>query len=148
MDSIGLKKYVKVIGKIILDLVKLTDARYGYVFQREFSKIVGYEYGVISGLKYDHPEREFIDKWGKDYYPGGSYKTGDMRDIYPINILSSAHINRQIFVNQSLEQWINDCKRRGRLEKVCDDLWLWHVSEEQISPVREALRETRLLLCI
>ena len=135
------------LNKIASDLVKITGAKYGYIHQRDFTRVVGYEWGIGSGNEYEYPDSKFLARWGKVYRSNGIYKTGDMRDIYPINIISSKHLNRDVG-GQTLGEWI-DCKHvRGKLVQLDKDLWSWHVEFDDIENVRESLRDTGIILCI
>ena len=153
-DSEIVKFNATIMDKITSDLAELTGARYGYIFQREFSKVVGYEYGIISG-DIDDNEEDQIDKWGKEYsMPDGSYKTGDLRDIYRINILSQEHLDRIVMGKglfsrtKKLSDWIASNKKRGELVPLCKDRWSWYVEPNNIEYVRESLRHTGIVLCI
>ena len=54
-----------IINKLTRDLAELCGAKYGYFYQRAFSKNPGsYPRGIISGLEYGNPEREKIARWG------------------------------------------------------------------------------------
>ncbi|MDP5082711.1 MAG: hypothetical protein NWP61_00530, partial [Rickettsiaceae bacterium] len=139
---------------LALDLVKLTGARYGYGFQRLFSTVVGYEWGALSG-ECDEAEEDLITKWMHVYNnPKGVYKTGYFRDIYPVNIISKEHLNNivepgKLFSRKKdLSEWISSNKKRGELIQLSKDRWSWHVEPNNIIYVREALRNTGIILCI
>ena len=135
-----------IMNRLAINLAKLTGAKYGYGYQRDFSKTVGYEFGTCSGLKFGDLEAELISKWGRVYRKEGIYKTGDLRDVYGINYLSKAHIER-IIKDKRLEDWIQSDSNNGILEQIDKDLWSWQVAPEQISPMREKLRDTGMILC-
>lgn len=135
-------------NKIALELARITGAQYGYIYQRLFMHELGYPYGVISNLEYGDPERKYISKWSKVYgAPSGNYQTGDLRDIYPINILCKKHLERVVF-GQSFKEWINASSEHGILEKLNSNIWSWQLQAEQIPIVREKLRSTGMVLCI
>lgn len=139
----------KEINQIAVELSRLVKAKYGYVYQRDFNKgPTWYPYGVISGLERGEPERKLITKWQDAYcMPDGEYKTGDLRDIYPINYLSRAHIDRMI-LGIRFADWIKSDINHGYLEQLDEDFWSWQVEFDQIDSVREKLRHTGMILCI
>ena len=147
VDSKIVKIDDKLFQDFVKDLVDIVKPKYGYIFQRNFQNVVGYEFGMNSGRLSDE-ERTLVGRWGKVYRNGGKYKTGDLRDIYPINILSGAHMEREIFPKTKFRNWIESSEKHGNLQKLNNELWSWHVSDELISPVRESLRPTGMILCI
>jgi hypothetical protein len=124
--------------------------RYGYGYQRLYEKgPEWYPFGVCVGLDRDKDkqERSAITIWSNSYsMTDGKYRAGDMRDIYPLNILSSAH-NQRMVGGIALFDWINADKSRGSLTKVGEDLWSWWLKDEDIDSVRAALKPTGILLC-
>jgi hypothetical protein len=141
------QSYVEKFGQ---EMASYFDARYGIAYQRDFTKGPGwYAHGVIAGIprkpEFDH-ERSLITKWFHTYGKE-DYNLGDLRDIYPINFLSSPHLERDVD-GQSLKSWILSSPDRGDLKQLNETIWSWHVPEERISSVREDLRNTGILLCI
>jgi hypothetical protein len=128
-------------------VIELLSPCYGYCYQREFKKgAIWYPYGVISGLPFFNcPERELIDAWNKRLL-NDIYKTGDLRDVYPINLLVNAHLTREIAPNTTFEQFIDSDKRHGTLEKIADNYYAWIVDEDNIPLVREALRPSGMII--
>ena len=121
--------------------------RYGYGFQRLYKKGPGSYPSGICVLKYGDPEAKIIGCWSKAYrMPNGKYCTGDMRDIYPLNVLSSAH-NQRMVEGMTLFDWINADTSRGSLTKLGEDLWSWWLKDEDSDSVRAALKPTGILLC-
>ena len=122
--------------------------RYGYGYQRLYKTgPEWYAFGISCDLKYGDPERELVNCWSNAYsMSNGKYRTGDMRDIYPLNVLSSAH-NQRMVDGMALFDWINADTSRGTLTKVGEDLWSWWLKDEDIDSVRAALKPTGILLC-
>ncbi len=130
--------------------------------------ICGYEYGIGLNWPYDwgpdgycygsihlpargaRPSDETqiqIGSWRRYYgRPNGKYKIGDLRDIYPYNMLTEPHLIRQVG-SQTLKDWILSNPKHGTLEKVTDKHWLWSIDSEQIPMIQEALEPTGILLC-
>lgn len=135
------------IEKLAKDLYEYLEPAYGYTYQRPFELgPVFYPFGVIAGLDFGEPERKLISKWGNEYsYEDGDYKTGLMRDIYPINFLSESHFSHEI-EGQSLKDWIESSSEHGELKKLTDNLWSWWVPEDKIAKIREIFIPTGLLL--
>lgn len=131
------------------DLSVFLEPTYGYGYQREFKYGPSlYPFGVIAGLEYGMPERKYITEWGNAYdCLDGRYRTGDLRDIYPLNFLSSPHLERDVY-GQSLKEWIASSPAHGEVKSLNNSLWSWFIQDDQISLVREALRGTGILLCV
>lgn len=149
-DSQFLDFDVQKMKKIYKDIIKFLSPNYGYSYQREFKKGPEfYPYGIISGLPFFNcPERDLIDAWGQKLMPDHSqaYKTSDLRDVYPMNLLVDKHLTRVIFLNTSFERLIDSDKRYGTLEKISDEHYIWTVDEENISFVRETLRPSGMII--
>lgn len=123
---------------------------YGIGFVRERARGpslygVGIGYGrklVLSG-----PEREelsAISRWGHTGKRDRVYDQGIVRDIYPYNLLSACHLEREID-GRPLQAWIADDIERGRLEPWSHGCVLWTVDTEHIPTVRQALTGTGIL---
>lgn len=139
------------VSSLVKDLARFCNFKYGIGYQREFKKgpewyvsgIIGYEGNVTI----EREERARIAKWHNEYfYDDANYKTGDLRDVYPYNVLTSAHLSRPA-QETNLKEWIESACGRGDLTQVVDDRWLWTLKDDQIPPVQEALHQAGLLLC-
>jgi hypothetical protein len=140
---------VAVWNQLIQKLANFFQPSYGYGFQRSFKKgPKWYPFGIIGGnIEYRSAESELITCWANAYCrQKGKYRTGDLRDIYPLNVLSSAH-NQRMVDGMALFDWINADSNRGALTKLSENLWSWWVKDEQIEMVRSALKPTGILLC-
>ncbi|MBN9565641.1 MAG: hypothetical protein J0G29_06085, partial [Alphaproteobacteria bacterium] len=73
--------------------------------------------------------------------------TGMLRDVYPLNFLSQAHLANQV-EGMPFDQWVASDLARGTLNPLTDSMWSWRVEEDNIPAIREALRPTGLVLCI
>ena len=135
-------------NNLIQQMAEFFRPRYGYGYQRLYKKgPEWYAFGTSCNLKWDDPERDYINCWSKAYRRlNGKYRTGDMRDIYPLNVLSSAH-NQRMVEGMALFDWINADTSRGILTKLGEDLWSWRLKDEEINSVRAALKPTGILLC-
>jgi len=132
--------------KIVKDLCGFIQPKYGYCLQHRFTQGASfYPYGICSG-DISEEESDDIAKWANEYkYEDGSYKTGDLRDIYSINILCPSHLDRQVG-SQSLHDWICASPQNGELTPLTDELWFWWIEESEISRIREALKPHDLLV--
>jgi hypothetical protein len=140
--------------KIIKELSIFIHPRYSFCHQRAFKKGPDfYTWGTIMGLDgYDfpeeRPEEERISKWNHEYcMPDGDYRTGMLREIYPLNILSEAHLVQTVGTH-TLREWINSSSQHGDLKPLNDQLWSWWVPVENISLVTKSLKDTGIILCI
>ncbi len=140
---------------LIKDISKHLKSYYGIVYQRDFDKGPGlYAMGMITGLDRNSPlpeiqkERDNIGEWWRTYFfENGGYVLGHLRDIYPMNLLSDAHLSQPIF-GTTLKEWVSSSPHHGELKPLTEILWEWWVPEEKIDSVREALRPTGLLICV
>lgn len=146
------KQKIQVITKKIIELL---SPHYGYYYQRTFKKgAIWYPYGVLcgisslKGMKDYSPEAELITQWSHKLNPNHSqaYKTGDLRDVYPINLLVDKHLTREIAPDTTFEQFIDSDKRHGTLEKIADNHYAWVIDEDNIPLVREALRPSGMII--
>ena len=137
---------IKLINHLVKDLSRITTSKYGYAYQRDFTKgPLWYPRGVISGLEYGNPERKLITKWANAYYYKRIYNTGDFRDIYPINIISQEHLDSKI-EGQRLEDWVIENPSHGIIEKLDQNLYSWQLQHEEIKIVQKKMQELGLLL--
>lgn len=126
------------------------EPSYGYGYQREFKFGPSfYPFGVLVGIDSFSEEANQITKWGNEYnYSDGNYKTGMLRDIYPINFLSKTHLSQKVG-GTTLQNWIESTPQHGELQSLIEEqFWSWWVHEGKIPVVREELRPTGLLVCI
>ncbi len=136
--------------QLINDICAFLKPRYGYAFQRLFKQGPSfYPFGIIGGDNLRNKEEEAkLIKWNNEYVMSdGSYKTGDLRDIYPLNILSEAHLKRTIN-GHPFKEWIEATPQRGTLERITDTLWTWWVEPDQIDSIRKALAPSGIILCL
>lgn len=145
--------YIESLAKDILQWVK---AGYGIAYQRDFDKGPGlYASGMITGPdRYCHSEDTIIEreldnisKWFHIYGEPEDYHHGDLRDIYPLNFLSETHLKRDVH-GKTLKEWIGSNSDHGTLKPLTDILWSWRVPEDKIDSIREALKDTGIILCI
>ena len=132
--------------------------KYGYGYQRLFSQGPDYyAFGTIMGLnpyvkdpvlkQKIREEEDRIAEWKRVYiFSKGRYTRGDLRDIYPYNLMCKAHLERKV-LGMSLEKWILSTNS-GTLESFETDRWMWYVPEDKIAKVREALSPTGIILCV
>lgn len=134
---------------VIKKIIEFLSPRYGYCYQREFEKgAIWYPYGIISGIPFGDSEEDKIDAWAQKLRPDHSqvYKTGDLRDVYLINLLVDTHLKRVILPNITFEKFIDSDKRYGALEDISNGHCVWTVEDEYIPLVREALRPSGMII--
>lgn len=147
-DVIGLNP--KTINTLAKNMADYFSPQYGYLYQRSYNKgPLWYPFGTISGLDLDkdREEIEAITKWLHMYHINNKYKPGDLRDIYPLNLLSHAHQEHTV-EGKSFFDWIQTDPKRGSLTKLNASLWAWWVDVENIPYVRETLRPLGWILAI
>lgn len=119
---------------------------YGYSYQREFQYNPSfYPFGMTGGNSISREEEVQITKWQVEYSGNGNYKTGMLRDIYPINFLSANHMRIEI-EGQKLLDWIQSNSSHGDLEQLLPDLWSWWIPKEDIEIVKQPFISSGLLI--
>lgn len=140
--------------QLLIRFCQFCSPRYGIGYLRE--KKYGPHYyaeGMSHGLKLAYlneehgKQREQINKWLNVYRGNEGYKTGDLRDIYPFNVLSQPHLDR-IINGSRFEDWVKATPERGQLKQISDTLWTWWVESDKIPAVREALAPSGMILCL
>lgn len=143
------------VQKLAKDIRQYLQADYGIGFQRELNKGPGYYVaGVITGLpmfnltQEQEKERTAIGDWFRARLSGGKYHIGLLRDIYPMNFLTQAHLGNKVG-HQTLKEWIKEGRsERGDLRPLTQDMDVWHVPEEKIETVGKSLRPYNFILCV
>lgn len=144
----------EVLEELLMNLCQFCSPKYGIGFQREKKYGPGaYVRGISHGLKLAYEDAEHgkednrITKWLDVYRGREGYKTGDLRDIYPFNVLSQPHLDR-IVNGHRFQDWVQASSERGTLKQVSDTLWTWWVEPDKIPAVREALAPSGMILCL
>lgn len=120
----------------------------GFVRERVWGPIL-YGVGISYGLEFllseaEAAEAAAISHWGHTGKRERVYARGIVRDIYPYNLLSACHLERDVD-GRPLLAWIADDNGRGQLESWSHGCVMWTVEAEQIPVVREALTGTGIL---
>jgi hypothetical protein len=110
------------------------------------------EYGVSD--VYDGPEYEkklqemrVIRRW-RDGMRNAVYNDGTQRDVFPYNLLTAVHLERDID-GQSLRDWIHAEPARGQLTECPGAGYaLWTVAPEHIPDVRRQLAPSGVLFVL
>ncbi|HEX7859736.1 MAG TPA: hypothetical protein VF773_05380 [Verrucomicrobiae bacterium] len=130
-------------------LLECFETAYGYHYDRLQSKgPTLFAFGLVSGLGFgpeDMLEADAIARWGRAGIDDRGYLRGALRDVFPNNILTGAHLAAAV-ENCTLESWIHSCKDRGTLLKLNGDQYIWSVEPQQIASVHLALAKAGLLL--
>jgi len=132
-------------------LAKASGSLYGAAFQIDQIKkdAFGYISAILSADDCQEMENNILNwdhAYNDPYGDCGTYKTGDFRDLYPLNFIGEAHLKRDVF-GQTLRQWIETDSARGTLEPLNETLWTWEIPQENISALRQQLKPTDLLIC-
>jgi hypothetical protein len=135
------------INQITTKLCDFFNPGYGYYYQRLAIKGPRwYACGVAMGLEIDEPERVGIDAWGEKFRTSNEYQTGDLRDIYQMNLLMDAHLDREIMPDTTLRSFIESNPLHGLLSAVDEQRTAWWIEVENIAQVREALRPSGIIV--
>ena len=133
--------------KIAVNLSCNTESQFGAAFQinQRLKDPSRYVSAILSDGDNQEMEENILN-WDRAYNDKESYKTGDLRDLYPLNFISETHLQRDVF-GQSLRQWIESDLVRGTLEPLNGALWTWEIPQENISDLRLQLKDTDILVC-
>lgn len=139
--------------KFILELIEKIPCAYAIILPKEQSKGPSlYAYGAVMGVDYNDPNSKIyiskISNWRRAYQTNnGTYKTGMLRDIYPMNFISKIHLDQPVY-GGSLQQWIESSSLHGELEKFNENLWLWTVPEDKTESIANDLKDTGLIVSL
>jgi hypothetical protein len=103
---------------------------------------IGYGGEILSGEAYE--EACNMARWGDIAMPKQVYREGLLRDVYPWNFLTRPQLTRKVG-KVTLEQWIRQDARRGKLSALCDGVSFWEVVEANIPDVRHELRQAGVI---
>lgn len=137
----------------VKNILNFLSARYGIVFRREINKgpdmyVMGIGVNLEDSIQKEKIESEKIGKWYRAYsFEDGTYKTGMLRDIYPMNFISKIHLDQPVY-GGSLQQWIESSSLHGELEKFNESLWLWTVPENKTESIANDLKDTGLIVSL
>ena len=140
------KKFTSDIKENLFDFISIIEIEnnfdMGFVQFFPSKKIPEYfNHGTIGG-NWSPLEEEKIWSWSM-HYP--NYEVGNLRDVYPYNIISDLHLNRDVH-GQTLESWIKSDRRHGALEKLTQTHWLWTIEDEHIPDAQDVLSRANLLV--
>jgi hypothetical protein len=99
---------------------------------------------TAGGPKSQYDDPVFISRTGRwlhEMIGARRYLDGWVRDVYPVQLLSSAHVQALASVyegNQNIP---------GRLIQLSDSHWLWAIANDQIDPIRGQLTHAGILIC-
>lgn len=133
---------------IALKAVECLEPSYGIGFRRDMDLGPSlYGGGLAQGLNTWGKEGQEVDKinvWGDAGMNQRVYEEGILRDVYPWNFLTEAQLSgKSDGIN--LREWISENARHGRLSPFAKQVWLWEVSDSQMSGVRRHLKKAGLL---
>ncbi len=135
------------INQITTKLCDFFNPGYGYYYQRPAIHAPRwYACGVAVGLETDDLERTMIDAWGAKFRTSNEYKTGDLRDIYQVNLVMETHLNREAMPGVTLRSFIESDPFHGLLSVVDDQRIVWWIEVQNIAQVRDALRPSGIIV--
>ncbi len=97
---------------------------------------------VPQGAEYEECLR--ICRWGDIALWQELYRQGIIRDIYPHNYLTQPQLAMPVD-GIPLNHWIERDPSRGTLVLLTDQVWLWHLAQEQIANLRPALQQAGII---
>jgi len=129
---------------------------YGIGYERDALKgPEAYAFGMAVRLGHTAAaeiERKRIALWWREFLiPRNDepnrfrHLSGMLRDVYPVSILSSAHLSRRVGSMQ-FNDWVRSSAQHGELQPVGSGNWLWVLDPMQMDGVREILRTSGLII--
>ncbi|ODA36607.1 hypothetical protein [Planctopirus hydrillae] len=111
--------------------VSLLSPAYGYLFSQAkdngpFFYAMGMNFGVPSNFKTSDSQLA-ISRWGDVGLEQEVYRQGVLRDVFPYNYLSEAHVSRRIG-DKTFTQWVDSDSWRGTIRPINEKAWLWRVA--------------------
>jgi len=85
-----------------------------------------------------HEDPARICQWSEALRECAHIKNGWLREVYPLNYLSNAHLNAPVG-DHMLRQWILEDADRGTMAPVTSDLMLWDVPDDRIGEISKEL---------
>jgi hypothetical protein len=136
-------------SEVAKQMATLFGPVYGIGFQRPFLKGPDlYAYGMSAGLGYtgaDRIEANRIRAWMRERMEQNLHKRGMFRDVYPLNLLTPAHITQEV-ERHSFAEWVRQSGERGELFDLGNQQWVWQVPDVAIQNVRGSLRSAGLII--
>ena len=144
--------------KLIKELFAYVPFSYGIMYRMDADwGPLWYAYGAVAGkfTKLTREEEQELDKidsgWLK-YYGAPShwsmrYEPYHLRNVYPLNFLSSAPLDYDVGNGYNLRTFIQSSPEHGELVPLNERLTSWRVPEGNIDAIREKLRPSGILLC-
>lgn len=130
---------------------------YGIGYQYLFtngpdSYAAGVHYGTVADAEKwftGQLDLEFqrISAWSQEMMGARRYLTGMFRGAYPASVLSNAHVDSLLRVGLLAENGLFvDPMRMGNISPLTDALWLWELSDNQLSVAEAELEKAMLLI--
>jgi hypothetical protein len=104
--------------------------------------------GIATGYTGALERRPFfqeIERWGHELRGARRFERGLFRDVFPINVLGSSHLGREVG-GKPLSAQIANGNLPGRLMPAAYGSSLWLLKQEELDVARSALRESGLLI--
>jgi hypothetical protein len=128
-------------------LAMVVNVRYGIGYRRDFELGPGLcAYGLVAGAVYrdeDMIEADRIGSWFRERMTEQRHLADRLRDVYPLNVLSAAHLAQPVY-GLPLGEWIGQSHERGKLQSLSGGASLWRVEETKLDEVRTALSSSNL----
>ena len=147
IDDEYLPKNLALYKELLLEYQQFTKAKYGYFYTQRLGDVPSlYPTGSTIAL-YDLSEEEerIYHKWQDKYMSNEDYHTGDLRQVYELNLLSNEHLEREVMAGVNFHDWIN-AENRGIITEEKPGIWIWQVEESNIIAVNNKLKNTGILL--
>lgn len=127
---------------IAQQLIQCLEPDYGisYTMEHRFQPDA-YAIGLSPGDEDGNYEEQVnISRWGNIGMQEHVYRKGIIRNVYEWNFLTAAQLTATVS-DVSLEEWIRQDAKRGRLSEINHGVTLWQVNPDEILTLRTALKQ-------
>ncbi|MBN9565602.1 MAG: hypothetical protein J0G29_05880, partial [Alphaproteobacteria bacterium] len=113
---------------LVQEITAFVPSSYGIAFQRDLIRgpsfyVIGMDAGTVSDFTPEgQAEGDMISRWFHNYGDPKYWYTGMLRDVYPLNFLSQAHLANQV-EGMPFDQWVASDLARGTLNPLTDSMW-------------------------
>lgn len=90
-------------------------------------------------------EAHRIGSWFRERIGENRHRTGHLRDVYPLNVISAPHLSQRVD-GLALSDWIGRESWRGTLRTLPGEAAVWRIEEAHVERVRAELIPTGLLI--
>lgn len=140
---------VDYVADVIEQISNRTTLTYGIGYSLPFQDGPDlYALGMSTGSDYTPEGNRAADRtcaWFRERIGQNRHLQGYLRDVYPLNVISQPHLDKQV-QGMPLREWIIASPERGTLRPLAGGAWLWRIEENQVVPIQAELESAGMLI--